>query len=147
MIRVLIADDHPIFRTGVREILHQSSLVELIGEASNGLEAYQLILSLRPDVAILDLEMPLLTGLDVCQKVIHEKSNTRFIILTMHKEQSYFDAAMQAGVNGYLLKDSASVNLVECISAVHRQQTFVSPDIEQLLTLNQAQQSIDHILK
>ena len=147
MIRVIIADDHPIFRTGVREILHQSSLVELVGEASNGMEAYQLILSLRPDIAILDLEMPLLTGFDVCQKVLNEKSNTRFIILTMHKEQSYFNAAMRAGVDGYLLKDSASVNLIECIAAVHKQQTYVSPDIDQFLTINQAQQSMDKILE
>ncbi len=147
MIRVIIADDHPIFRTGVREILHQSSLVELVGEANNGMEAYQLIISLRPDIAILDLEMPLLTGLDVCQKVLNEKSNTRFIILTMHKEQSYFNAAMTAGVDGYLLKDSASVNLIECITAVHKQQTYVSPDIDQFLTINQAQQSIDKILE
>jgi two-component system, NarL family, response regulator DegU len=136
--RIIIADDHPIFRTGIREVVSNLAGCEFCGEAKNGLEAYQLIIRLLPDLAILDLEMPILTGLDVCQKVLSEKHNTRFIILTMHKDRHFFDDAMQKGVLGYLLKDNAVEELVACIKAVAEGRKYVSPGIEKYLVQHTA---------
>ena len=131
---VIIADDHPIFRNGVKEVLSEMTTLELLGEAKDGAEAYSLILAHRPELAILDLEMPVLSGLDVCNKVLNEKNQTRFIVLTMHKEKHFFNAAMEAGVSGYLLKDNAILDLIQCIEAVCAGKIYVSPAIEHFLT-------------
>jgi len=116
---VIIADDHPIFRSGVKEILRENNTLELVGEAQDGAEAYNLIVAHRPDLAIMDLEMPLLSGLDVCSKVLSEKNQTQFIVLTMHKEKHFFKSAMEAGVSGYLLKDKI-VDVPELTAALQR---------------------------
>jgi DNA-binding NarL/FixJ family response regulator len=129
----IIADDHPIFRNGVRDVLEETGNFEVLGQGKDGIEAYNLIVAHRPDVAILDLEMPLLTGLDVCQKVLAEKHQTIFVLLTMHKERHYFNEAMKLGVRGYLLKDNAVVDLIQCLDAVVRGRMYVSPQIEQYL--------------
>jgi two-component system, NarL family, response regulator DegU len=129
----IIADDHPIFRTGVKEIVNSIGNIELLGESSTGIDAYQLILATMPNIAILDLEMPTLTGLDVCKKVLSEKNNTKFIILTMHKEKHYFRQAMECGVMGYLLKDYAQTDLVDCINSVMENKKYVSPKIQDYL--------------
>ncbi len=127
--RIVIADDHPIFRSGVREILNQNNDVICIAEAENGLEAYQTILATLPDIAILDLEMPVLSGLDVCKKVLSEKNQTRFILLTMHKEKRYLLDAMQSGVLGYLIKDNAATDLIACIRSVAKGDRYISPQL------------------
>ena len=131
--KIIIADDHPIFRNGVKDILNAIPNIMIVGEASNGLEAYQLIISSFPDIAIIDLEMPVLSGLDVCQKVMNEKHHTKFIILTMHKEKQYFQEAMKCGVHGYLLKDYAITELVNCIELVNNNEKYVSKEIENFL--------------
>lgn len=131
---VIIADDHPIFRNGVREILHEIGTLELLGEAKDGMEAYNMIVAERPEIAILDLEMPMLSGLDVCKKILSGKNNTRFIILTMHREKHFFNAAMEAGVMGYLLKDNAIEDLVACIRNICAGRMYTSPTIEHYLT-------------
>lgn len=131
---VIIADDHPIFRNGVRDILNEIGTLELLGEAKDGMEAYNLIVAVRPEIAILDFEMPLLSGLDVCKKIWSGKNQTRFIILTMHREKHYFKAAMEAGVQGYLLKDNAIEELVECVKTVCAGRMYTSPTIEHYLT-------------
>ncbi len=136
---VIIADDHPIFRSGVKEILRENNTLELVGEAQDGAEAYNLIVAHRPDLAIMDLEMPLLSGLDVCSKVLSEKNQTRFIVLTMHKEKHYFKSAMEAGVSGYLLKDNAIQDLTNCVKMVCAGKVYVSPQIEHYLSEHSAQ--------
>jgi DNA-binding NarL/FixJ family response regulator len=133
MYKLIIADDHPIFRSGIREIVKSMPFVEWKGEAANGLEAYQLILATQPDIAILDLEMPLLNGLEVCKKVLSEKHATKCIILTMHKEKHYFDDAIHSGVMGYLLKDNAVEELITCVQKVGMGEKYVSPEIENYL--------------
>lgn len=127
---VIIADDHPIFRGGLREALAQVPGTLLAAEANDGLEAYQLILAKRPMLAVLDLEMPGLNGLEVCRKVLAGKTETRFIILTMHRELSYLNEAMQLGVMGYLLKDNTEADLAQCIREVMLGNRFVSPALE-----------------
>lgn len=145
MYKIIIADDHPSFRSGIREVIKSLPFVEWKGEAQNGMEAYQLILATQPDIAILDLEMPLLTGLDVCKKVLSEKHQTKFIILTMHKEKHFFEDAMEAGVMGYLLKDNAVEELVKCIEMVRMNQKYISPQIENFLIERQGKTANEQI--
>lgn len=133
-IKLLIADDHPIFRSGIRSVLATKDHFELLGEASDGIQAYQQVIALRPNIAVLDLEMPILSGIDVCQKALSEKSQTRFIILTMHKEQHFFEQAMKAGAQGYLLKDNAGQELIEAIENIWADKTYISPQIQHYFT-------------
>lgn len=135
--RILIADDHPIFRSGIKEIIKLIHGVDLVAECGNGLEAYQAILAHHPEIAILDLDMPMLNGLDVCKKVINEKHQTKFIILTMHKEKHFFTDAIQHGVMGYLLKDHAETELIECINEVRKGNVYASQQIESFLIEHQ----------
>jgi DNA-binding NarL/FixJ family response regulator len=144
--KIIIADDHPIFRTGIREIVNNIQGITCCGEAKDGLEAYQLIQSIVPDIAILDLDMPILSGLDVCEKVKSEKHNTRCIILTMHKDKHFFEEAMLMGAMGYLLKDNAIEELILCIRSVTENKKYVSRKIEEYLTqYNSNQQLPDNI--
>src|SRR6187551_2673622 len=129
----IVADDHPIFRKGLVEILSEISDLEIVAELSDGLQAYQSIIAKRPDVAILDIEMPGLAGLDICRKVMREKSETKFIVLTMHRDKNFFNDAMSIGVMGYLLKDHAISDLIKCVEKVLKGEKCVSPGIENLL--------------
>ncbi len=140
--RIVIADDHPIFRNGIRDIINGLAWAEVVGEAGNGLDAYKTIINQIPDLAVLDLEMPMLSGLDVCKKILSEKHFTRFIILTMHKEKHFFDEAMNIGVMGYLLKDNAIDELLTAIRTVKEGKQYVSPLIESYLTVHQAVQQL-----
>lgn len=144
-ITVIIADDHPIFRAGVREILTTNSSIHLLGEAGDGLAAYQMILAHRPQIAILDLEMPILSGLDVCQKVLKEKHQTEFIILTMHKEKTYYLEAVKAGVKGYLLKDNASDDLIKCIEAVAKGNQYLVQQLRHFQDVSDVNEKDEHL--
>ncbi len=139
MQKIIIADDHPIYRGGIKSVVEKIPFTSVIGEVSDGMEAYQLIISTLPDIAIMDIEMPLLSGLDVCRKVMNEKHKTKFILLTMHKEKHFFADAMESGVDGYLLKDSASQELIKCVEAVMCGKKYVSSNIESFLTEHLAQ--------
>ena len=129
----VLADDHPIFRKGLIDILKEFEELEIVAEVADGLEAYRHILSKRPDLAILDIEMPGLTGIDVCRKVLSEKTDTRFILLTMHKDLDFFNDAMNVGVHGYVLKDNAITELLQCVQQVLKGEKFISAGIEKML--------------
>jgi DNA-binding NarL/FixJ family response regulator len=130
---VIVADDHPIFRKGVIEVLKSHTELIIVDELDNGLTAYQSILSKRPQIAILDLEMPNLTGLEVCEKVLSEKNDTKFILLTMHRDQTYFDKAMKIGIHGFVLKDYAVEEILKCINEIMKGKKYVSENIESFL--------------
>ena len=132
-ISILIADDHPLFRSGIKAVMDSIPNIEQVTEVNDGLEAYQAIVQLRPDIAILDIEMPLLSGLDVCKKVLSEKHYTKIIVLTMHREKSYFEDAIQSGVYGYLLKDGATQELKQCIESVVKGERYVSSAFQNLI--------------
>jgi DNA-binding NarL/FixJ family response regulator len=134
---VIIADDHSTFRKGLVEMLGEISDIEIVAELSDGLQAYQSIVANRPDLAILDIEMPGLTGLDICRKVMSEKSSTKFIVITMHKDKNFFNDAMSIGVMGYLLKDNAIAELIKCVETVLKGERLVSPGIENQLAFTQ----------
>lgn len=126
-IEILIADDHPLVRMGLRQVIEKESAFIVIGEAGDGKAAYAAIAEHKPQIAILDLEMPLMTGLDVARRVMKEKLPTSIIILTMYDEEAMFQEAMEIGVLGYLLKDSVSMDVMRCIHMVIQGEYFISP--------------------
>ncbi|HTF02716.1 MAG TPA: response regulator transcription factor [Bacteroidia bacterium] len=128
----IVADDHAVFRKGIVEILGEMRDLEIVAELPDGLQAYQSIIEKRPDLAILDIEMPGLSGLEICRKVMSGKSETKFVVLTMHKDKNFFHEAMSIGVTGYLFKDHARSDLVRCVENVLKGKRFVSPGLENL---------------
>jgi len=132
-ITILIADDHPIFRRGLRDVVKEDASVQLIGEAGDGAEALRLIEELKPQVAVLDHDMPKLNGLQVAQAVRRQKSATGLVMLTMFKEERLFNEAMDAGFLGYVLKENAASDLIECIHAVAAGRAFISPVLSPFL--------------
>ena len=127
--KILIADDHPIFRQGLLKIIEADPAFEIVAEAGDGAEALALIKKFRPDVAVLDISMPQLSGLEIARQVQQENLPVRLVILTMYKEEEYFDEAMDLGVKGYLLKENAVSDLRSCVQAVAAGKYYVSPVI------------------
>jgi len=129
MITTLLADDHVLVRQGLRSLLEHAGF-QVLGEASNGREAVTLVGQLHPEVAILDLGMPVLNGVDAAREIIRTSgAATKVILLTMYTEPSYVVAALSAGVHGYVLKSRAAANLIEAIHEVQQGNTYLSPDI------------------
>ena len=124
---VLVADDHPLFRRGVREAIEEHARFTVIAEASNGVEALALIKKHRPAVVVLDIAMPELDGLEVLQKTQSWYQAPRIVVLSMHDD--YADRAMRLGARGYILKENAEDDLVRCLDAVLDGGRFVSPEI------------------
>jgi len=128
-IRVLVADDHAIVRTVIRHVLETEPGFTVVGEASNGTEALALALELRPDVAVLDISMPGVSGLHAASELRRRSPETRVLILSMHDNTEYVLESLRAGVHGYLLKDSAAAELGQAIRAVCRGESFFSPPV------------------
>jgi two-component system response regulator NreC len=128
-IRILLADDHTIVRKGIRLLLDREPSFEVVGEADNGREAVDKTLALQPDIVLLDHTMPLLNGLEALRQIKKALPGTRVIILTMHTNEEYIFQFLQAGAEGYLVKQTAPTDLVEAIRAVHAGQSFLSPAV------------------
>jgi DNA-binding NarL/FixJ family response regulator len=142
-ISVFTADDHPIFRRGLCEIIEEESDLRLVGEASAGNEALEHILSLQPDIAILDVDMPGMTGLETARALCERDVSTRIILLTMHEDEALFNEAIDIGVLGYVLKENAVDEVVKAIRAVASGGTFISPSVSQfLLSRNRGKQDL-----
>jgi DNA-binding NarL/FixJ family response regulator len=133
IIKILIADDHHIFRKGLLSILAEDESIKVIGEASNGDEAYDMSKKMLPDIALLDIDMPGLSGLDVARKLKEENSPVKAVILTMHKDREYFDEAMELDIKAYVLKDSIANDLIDCIKKVAEGDYYISPSISRFL--------------
>lgn len=132
-ITVLIADDHPIFRKGLREVLREDASIELVAEVAEGAAALQKVRELKPRIAVLDLDMPQMNGLQVAKKISELKLPVAVVMLTMHKEEMLFNEAMDAGIPGFLLKENAATDLLACIHAVIDGQPFISPSLSSFL--------------
>jgi len=122
---LLIADDHPIFRKGLMDLLQSSFPKVNIIECHNGAEAIEGILKQKPDIAILDINMPEANGLDVCKQVIKQQSTTKIIILTMYQEKEMIKNAMLSGASGYILKDNAVDEIMDCVNTVINGETYI----------------------
>jgi len=128
-LRVLIADDHPLFRDGLRAMLESESDIELVGEASTGLEAVSLAGQLLPDVALMDIQMPDLDGIEATRRVMAESPNTRVLVVTMFEGDDSVLAAMRAGARGYVVKGMRSAEAIRAIRAVAAGEAIFSPAI------------------
>jgi DNA-binding NarL/FixJ family response regulator len=126
-VRIVIADDHPVFLQGLRQIIELEPGLEVVGEASDGNSALEAIRIFKPGIVILDIEMPQLDGLAVTRRLHEQKSPIEVILLTVHREESLLSYALELGVKGYVLKDSAVVDIVSCINAVAKGEYYTSP--------------------
>jgi DNA-binding NarL/FixJ family response regulator len=132
-IKVLIVDDHPLFRNGLRQVIMCDPRFELVGEAGDGESALKFILEKKPDVAVLDVNLPKLSGLEIARKLHGKKNPTRLIILTMHKEEEMFNHAIDLGVQGFMLKENAVEDIIEAIETVARSGHYLSPTVSAFL--------------
>jgi DNA-binding NarL/FixJ family response regulator len=131
--RVLLADDHTLVRAGIRGLIATMPEVEIVGEAGDGQQALALILETRPDIALVDVSMPGLNGLDLAARVAREAPRTRVAILSMHGTPGHVAQALRAGVKGYVLKDAAAEELPLLLRAVMRGETYLSSAISKQL--------------
>jgi two-component system, NarL family, response regulator NreC len=127
-VRVILADDHQLVRQGLKALLEREGFA-VVGEASNGQEAVRLVPGVHPDVAILDISMPNLNGVDAARELQKSSQKTRTILLTHHDEDQYVTEALRAGVRGYVLKDQAATDLIQAIQQVCRGEIYLSPRI------------------
>ena len=140
-IRIVVADDHPIFRQGLTRIVEGTDDVEVVGEAGDGRQALALIEERKPAIAVVDISMPVMDGLEVVEAARRMDLTCSFVVLTMFREEAYFSRAMDLGVLGYLLKDSAAEELVRCLRAVAEGKYFVSAGVSDLLVHRSSRQA------
>lgn len=129
MIRVLIADDHEIFRQGLSELLRRKQGIDVAGTAGDGAEALSMLPSIRPDVLILDLTMPVMDGFEVARQVREQRLNVKILVLSMHKDPGSVRRALALGVDGFILKDEAFNDLARAIEVVMDGGRFLSPPV------------------
>lgn len=133
MSRIFLADDHALVRVGLRKILEAERGWRVVGEAADGRDAVRRIVELRPDLAILDVSLPLLNGLEATLQVTRRAPGVRVLIVSMHLSEAYVTRALEAGAKGYLLKDSADTDVVRGVQAVVAGRTFFSPAVATVL--------------
>src|SRR6195256_2061260 len=142
--RVLIADDHGIVRSGLRLLLERQPDIEVIGEAADGAEARELAVRERPDLAILDVKMPKLTGLQATREIKSQAPEVSVLILSMHDDERYLFEALKAGASGYVLKAQADTDLLEAVRAVERGEPFLTPEAQRALIKDVLGQGASH---
>ncbi len=140
-IRVVLADDHTLFRAGIRSLLAELEGIEVIGEAGDGHAALQLIEAQRPDVALLDIGMAGLNGLEVAAHLVAAGAPVRVIILSMHANEEYVLQALRAGAAGYILKDADTVELGLALKAAMRGETYLSPAVSRQVVAGYVQRT------
>lgn len=133
MIRVLIADDHKMVREGLRRILEFDGEIQVIDEADNGEECIKKIRSSKPDIVLLDINMPVMNGIEALQEIRNKKLKTKVIILTVHNEIEYLLRAVDIGIDGYVLKDSDAHELIRAVTSVYEGDKFIQPSLIPLL--------------
>jgi DNA-binding NarL/FixJ family response regulator len=132
-LRILLADDHTVMRAGLRALLERQPNLEVVGEAENGRQTVQLSASLRPDVVVMDIGMPILNGIEATKEIVNQLPATAVVILSMYSDESYVMRALKAGARAYLLKDSAAADLISAIDAVSQGKSFFSPKVSRIL--------------
>lgn len=138
MIRVLIAEDHLLVRAGIRALLEKAGDIHILGEASNGQEAVDMVRDTKPDVLIMDIMMPRLNGIQAAEYIQDLKLPTRILLLSMYSDAGFIHRALQCGVKGYVLKSSVSDELLQAVHIVASGQTFLSSPISEMLEADAA---------
>jgi len=138
-LKILIADDHPIFRRGLCDVIQTDAGLHLVGQACNGEEALKLIDELRPDIAIFDVHMPKLSGLQAARKLIEQESPLKLVLLTMHEDEDLLNEALDLGIQAYVLKENAAEDLLSAVRSVSGGKTFISGSLSGLLVRRRAQ--------
>jgi len=133
MTTILLADDHAVMRAGLRLLLERHADLSVIAEAGNGREAVALAETLHPDVAVIDIAMPMLNGIEATQRICAGEGSTQVVILSMHSDESYVLRALKAGARAYILKESAEDDLIRAVRSVSAGKSFFSPVISRLL--------------
>ena len=126
-IRLVICDDHPLFREGLRAILRGQPAFDVVGEAGNGIEAVDVTRSLRPDVVLMDVDMPELSGLEATRRIVEARMPSKVLILSLYDDEDLIAGCLDAGAAGYVLKDGPTSQLLFAIEAVHRGERYMSP--------------------
>lgn len=142
MIRILLVDDHALFRAGIRRILEEQPDFALVAEAASGLEALTLAMETKPDVVVMDIGMKSLNGVEATSRIIAREPSTAVLILSMHSDERYVSGAVKAGARGFLLKDSIEQGLIEAVREVHAGRAFFSPAVAKILSNRNSHVSI-----
>lgn len=132
-IKVLIADDHQLFREGLVNLLFSAPDIEVIAQAENGLEAIEMSKNLKPDVILLDIAMPKMNGIEAAKELKKVMPNLKIVTVSMHSDKQYVKGVLEAGVDGYLLKNCTYRQLTDAIKSVHAGKKFLSEDITELV--------------
>jgi two-component system response regulator NreC len=132
-LRILLGDDHTLLRQGLRKILQERPDWDVVAEAGDGREAVRQALALQPDVAILDIGMPLMNGIESTRQIVRRRPETHVLILSMHANEAYIIQALKAGAKGYLLKDSADTELIRGVEVVASGKSFFSPAVAKVM--------------
>lgn len=140
-ITIIIADDHPIVRKGLREIIEEDKRLRVVAEAANGREAIEAVEMHAPQVTILDVDMPEMNGIAAAREIIRRKLATEVVFLTMHRDEDLFNEAIDLGAKGFVLKDSALGDIVECVKTVARSEHFASHALTKFL-INRTRRAI-----
>lgn len=139
MIKVMLVDDHPLFREGIIGRLRMSKELELVGEAENGVDALKKLEKFSPDVVLLDINMPEMDGMDFLEVMAEKNTSTKFIVLSMHSDREYVVRVVRMGADGYMLKDISGDEMIEAIKAVHGGEKYFSQEVAAIMV----QQEID----
>ena len=139
-IRILLADDHTVMRRGLRLLLESQPEFNVVAEAADGRQAVEQAEATQPDVAVVDIAMPNLSGIEAAHRMSAALPHLAILILSMHSDEGYVLRALKAGAKGYLLKDSAEGDLIEAIKVVHEGRTFFSPEITKMLVADYVQE-------
>lgn len=132
-IKVLIADDHRLFREGISNLLFSSDTIEVIGHAEDGADAFNKVKQMKPDVVLMDIAMPKMSGIEACKKIKGTFPEVKIISVSMHSDKQYVKGVLEAGADGYLLKNCTLRQLTDAIHSVQEGKKYLSPDITELI--------------
>jgi DNA-binding NarL/FixJ family response regulator len=142
-LRIVLADDHTLVRHGLKKVLQDQTDWEVVGEANDGREAVWLVHELKPDVAILDIAMPRLNGIEATRQIARRFPDVHVLVLSMHADEPYVTQVLRAGATGYLLKDSADTDLIKAVTAVSQKKSFFSPAVAKVMLDDYVRQLAD----
>ena len=142
-IKVMLADDHVLMREGIRQLLEFDGTISVIAEANNGVECMEQLLSIHPDILLLDINMPVMNGIEVLQEIKKKNISVKVLVLTVHNEVEYLLKAVDIGVDGYIMKDAESADLKKAINCIMQGETYIQPSLVPALNSRLVSRDID----